>query len=306
MGLISRVSSRTYRYTLEKMLGQKALSFGLAGTQSVRYSSGRLKELGIRIKSVTNIAKITKTMNMISSAKYAKASKQLDSIRGFAAAGAGAVNSLTNQEGYVAPEGKHLIVVSSSDRGLCGALHTNIGKAALEVAQEKGAGNYAFVAVGEKSVAFLKASKELDNIIIKCSEVGRNDPTFAECAALAQTILENDYDWSSGTMLYNHHKSAMTQIITPVSLAPQAGLEVYDSVDGSVIQNFVEYSLAATLYGCIKENYTSEQAARMIAMDGATKNANEMIDRMKLSFNRLRQAVITTELCEIIAGMSAL
>jgi len=294
------------------MLGQKALSFGLAGTQSVRYSSGRLKELGIRIKSVTNIAKITKTMNMISSAKYAKASKQLDSIRGFAAAGAGAVNSLTSQEGYVAPEGKHLIVISSSDRGLCGALHTNIGKAALEVAQEKGAGNYAFVAVGEKSVAFLKASKELDNIIIKCSEVGRNDPTFAECAALAQTILENDYDWSSGTMLYNHHKSAMTQIITPVSLASQAGLEsspgleVYDSVDGSVIQNFVEYSLAATLYGCIKENYTSEQAARMIAMDGATKNANEMIDRMKLQFNRLRQAVITTELCEIIAGMSAL
>merc|ERR1719242_2598754 len=217
---------------------------------------------------------------MISSAKYAKASKQLDSIRGFAAAGAGAVNSLTSQEGYVAPEGKHLIVISSSDRGLCGALH--------------------------------KASKEIDNVIIKCSEVGRNDPTFAECAALAQTILENGYDWSSGTMLYNHHKSAMTQIITPVSLASQAGLEsspgleVYDSVDGSVIQNFVEYSLAATLYGCIKENYTSEQAARMIAMDGATKNANEMIDRMKLQFNRLRQAVITTELCEIIAGMSAL
>lgn len=296
------------------MLSNKAgaLAFGLAGQQSVRYSSGRLKELGIRIKSVKNIQKITKTMNMISSAKYAKAAKQLSGVRGFAAAGAGAVNSLTAQEGYTAPAGNHLIVVSSSDRGLCGALHTNICKAALETAQEKGAGNYAYVACGEKAFLALRAMKEVDNIVIKCTEVGRNDPTFAECAALAQTILEHDYEWAAGTVLYNHHKSAMTQEIKPVGIASlngletSPGIEVYDSVDASVMQNFVEYSLAATLYGCIKENYCSEQAARMISMDGATKNAGEMIDRMTLMFNRLRQAVITTELCEIIAGMSAL
>lgn len=288
------------------------MAFGLSGQTSVRYSSGRLKELGIRIKSVKNIQKITKTMNMISSAKYAKAAKGLGAIRGFAAAGSGAVSALTSQEGYTAPEGNHLIFISSSDRGLCGALHTNLTKGAMALGAEKGAGNYAYVAIGEKARLFLRAQGELKNVIINCTEVGRNDPTFAECCALAQTVLEHDYQWSSGTVLYNHHKSAMTQVITPISVSSQAGLETspgieaYDSVDGSVIQNFAEYSLAATLYGCIKENYCSEQAARMISMDGATKNAGEMIDRMTLMFNRLRQAVITTELCEIIAGMSAL
>jgi len=294
------------------MFGSKALTFGLAGQQSVRYSSGRLKELGIRIKSVKNIQKITKTMNMISSAKYAKAAKTIGATRGFAVAGSGLINSLTSQEGYVAPAGNHLIMITSSDRGLCGALHTNIVKAGVEIANEKGEGNFAFVAIGEKARLALRANGQLKNVIINCTEVGRNDPTFAECAALAQTILEHDYNWASGSCLYNHHKSAMTQIITPQAVSSQeglesaAGIEAYDSVDASVIQNFSEFALASALYGCIKENYCSEQAARMISMDGATKNAGEMIDRMTLMFNRLRQAVITTELCEIIAGMSAL
>jgi len=285
--------------------GMKVAS--LAGQTSVRNSSGRLKELGIRIKSVTNIQKITKTMNMISSAKYAKAAKALPAIRGFREAGAGAVASLTEKS--AAPAGRHLIFVCSSDRGLCGALHTNTARAAIALRQEKDDAKY--IVIGEKCRVALRSMKELEHAIVTVGEVGRNDPSFADCAAIAQTALEGD-EWASGTVLYNHHKSAMTQEITPVAVASTAGLEAsegitaYDSVDSDVIQNFAEFALASTLYGCIKENYTSEQAARMISMDGATKNAGDMIDRMTLQFNRLRQAVITTELCEIIAGMSAL
>merc|ERR1711976_1034412 len=245
----------------------------LAGTQSVRHSSGKLKELGIRIKSVNNIKKITKTMNMISAAKYAKAAKQLPAIRGFREAGAGAVVALNKDA--PAASGTHLIFVCSSDRGLCGALHTNMSRAAKEIREEKGAdGKY--IVIGEK----------------------------------ARVALENE--WNGGVIMYNFHKSAMTQEIEQVPVASVAGLEAapgitqYDSVDEDVIQNFSEFALAASLYGCLKENYAPEQAARMIAMDGATKNAGEMIDKMTLQFNRLRQAVITTELCEIIAGMSAL
>merc|ERR1712018_500370 len=100
----------------------------------------------------------------------------------------------------------------------------------------------------------------------------------------------------------------MTQKITAQGVASlegfqaMPGIELYDSVDGDVMTSFTEFALASTLYGCIKEGYASEQAARMVAMDGATKNAGEMIEKMQLAFNRMRQAVITTELCEIIAG----
>lgn len=288
------------------MLGSKALSFTLAGTQSVRNSSGKLKELGIRIRSVNNIKKITKTMNMISAAKYAKAAKQLEAIRGFRQAGAGAVTAL--QKDQPLPEGDHLIFVCSSDRGLCGALHTNMVRAAVAHAEEIGA-NAKFVAVGEKARIALRSMKQEENTVLAVADVGRNDPTFADCAAIAEAAGS---DWKSGVVMYNYHKSAMTQEIEMVPVASIDGLEaapgisLYDSVDQDVIQNFSEYALAATLYGCLKENYASEQAARMISMDGATKNAGEMIDRMTLQFNRLRQAVITTELCEIIAGMSAL
>jgi len=290
------------------MLGARALGFTLAGSQSVRHSSGKLKELGIRIKSVHNIRKITKTMNMISAAKYAKAAKQLDAIRGFREAGAGAVTALS--EGQPVPEGQHLIFICSSDRGLCGALHTNMVRAAVEVRGEIG-DHAKFVAVGEKARIALKSMKQTDNIVLSVADVGRNDPTFADCAAIAQAAMDGE-EWKSGTIMYNYHKSAMTQEISkvPVStvegLEAAAGIHAYDSVDGDVIQNFAEFALAASLYGCLKENYASEQAARMISMDGATKNAGEMIDKMTLQFNRLRQAVITTELCEIIAGMSAL
>jgi len=288
------------------MLGAK-VGMTLAGTQSVRNSSGKLKELGIRIRSVNNIKKITKTMNMISAAKYAKAAKNLPAVRGFREAGAGAVIALN--EGQEAPSGTHLLIVCSSDRGLCGALHTNMSRAAKAIREEKGEdGKY--IVVGEKARIALRSMGETPYVLASVADVGRDEPTFADCAAIAQVALENE--WNGGSIYFNFHKSAMTQEIESVPVASVAGLASapaitkYDSVDEDVIQNFSEFALAASLYGCLKENYASEQAARMISMDGATKNAGEMIDKMTLQFNRLRQAVITTELCEIIAGMSAL
>merc|ERR1712203_343351 len=184
------------------MFQRQALNYALAGTQSVRYSSGKLKELGIRIKSVTNIQKITKTMNMISAAKYAKASKELDSARSFGAAGAGAANAVTMSEDA---GGKRVLILASSDRGLCGALNS-------------------------------------------------------------------DFQWSNGTIFYNFHKSAMTQEIETMNVASEGGLasagdiEAFDSVDADVLKNYAEFSLACTLYGAVKENFISEQAARMISM----------------------------------------
>merc|ERR1711879_690340 len=147
-----------------------------------------------------------KTMNMISAAKYAKAAKQLPAIRGFREAGAGAVTAL-NQDAPAA-EGQHVIFVCSSDRGLCGALHTNMARAAKEIREEKG-DNCKYIVIGEKCRISLRSMGEVDHVIASVADVGRTDPTFADCAAIAQVALENE--WSSGTILYNFHKSAMTQ-----------------------------------------------------------------------------------------------
>merc|ERR1739848_28812 len=312
MGLISRVSSRTYRglkTRLSTMLGTGMKVATLAGQTSVRNSSGRLKELGIRIKSVTNIQKITKTMNMISAAKYAKAAKELEATRAFGNAGAGVTKALASED--AAPvEGGQLIILASSDRGLCGALHTNLARAAAE--KMKSTQNGKYICIGDKATISLKAMKEQDKFAITCKEVCRNKPNFGEAALVAQAALEHDFDWKSGTIFYNFHKSAMTQEILELGVSSEEGLtslhgiEAYDSVDEDVVKSFAEFAFASTLFGALKENYISEQAARMISMDGATKNAGDMIEKMTLQYNRLRQAVITTELCEIIAGMAAL
>lgn len=291
------------------MFQRHALAFTLAGTTPARHSSGKLKELGIRIRSVTNIQKITKTMNMISSAKYAKAVKELESARSFGAAGAGAVKTLTADAAPSA--GNHVIIISSSDRGLCGALHTNLCRAAVALAKDKG-GKVKFVVLGDKARIALKSMGQEKQILISAKDICRNPPTFADTSAVAEELLNSNFDWQGGTIIYNHHKSAMTQVITELAVSSEAGLaeaegiDLYDSVDEDVIKNYSEFALATTLYGAVKENYISEQSARMISMDGAAKNAGEMISKMTLSFNRLRQAVITTELCEIIAGMAAL
>lgn len=289
------------------MFAKQALTYSLAGTNSVRNSSGKLKELGIRIKSVTNIQKITKTMNMISAAKYAKAAKELDSARSFGAAGAGAANAVEME----AAEGKRVLILASSDRGLCGALHSNLARAAAAESRAN-PGSCKYVVLGEKARITLKSMGEEKDFLITASEICRNPPTFADTSAVAEELLNSDYDWSSGTIFYNFHKSAMTQEISEINVASEAGLatakgiEAFDSVDSDVLKNYAEFSLACTLFGAVKENFISEQAARMISMDGASKNAGDMIDKMTLTYNRLRQAVITTELCEIIAGMAAL
>merc|ERR1712000_111005 len=94
-------------------------------------------------------------------------------------------------------------------------------------------------------------------------------------------LLNSDFQWSNGTIFYNFHKSAMTQEIETMSVASEEGLagatgiEAFDSVDADVLKNYAEFSLACTLYGAVKENFISEQAARMISMDGASKNAGD-------------------------------
>jgi F-type H+-transporting ATPase subunit gamma len=276
----------------------------------VRHSSGKLKELGIRLKAVKNIQKITKTMKMISAAKFAQASKSIIPARAY---GEGALSVYEKAE--ITPSGNAqqlLYVAVASDRGLCGALHSNIARAVKEDMTTLPEGTVAkVVTLGEKAKAAI-ANTHSGSMLMECKELGRVPPSFQDAAAIGEELLTTDFDFKEGKIAFNYFKSAMTQIIKMQPIIPTEvmmdapSMTVYDSVDEEVIRSFQEFQLANTLFYTMKENYTSEQGARMISMDGATKNAGEMIDRMSLLYNRTRQAVITTELIEIISGMTAL
>jgi len=276
----------------------------------VRHSSGKLKELGIRLKAVTNIQKITKTMKMISAAKFAQASKSIIPARAY---GEGALSVYEKANIVPSTSAQQLLyVVVASDRGLCGALHSNIARAVKEDMATLPEGTEAkIVTLGEKAKAAV-ANTHSNSMLMECKELGRVPPSFQDAAAIGEELLTTDFDYKEGKIAYNYFKSAMTQIIKMQPIIPTEvmmdapSMTVYDSVDEDVVRSFQEFQLANTVFYTMKENYTSEQGARMISMDGATKNAGEMIDRMSLLYNRTRQAVITTELIEIISGMTAL
>jgi F-type H+-transporting ATPase subunit gamma len=137
-------------------------------------------------------------------------------------------------------------------------------------------------------------------------------PTFLDAAKLANEIMNLGYEFTDGKIIYNKFKSVVSYSaqnmplysLKSVESAPK--LAVYDSIDSDVLSSYMEFSLASLLFYAMKENACSEQSSRMTAMDNASKNAGEMIDKLTLTFNRTRQAVITRELIEIISGAAAL
>lgn len=137
-------------------------------------------------------------------------------------------------------------------------------------------------------------------------------PTFLDAAKLANEIINCGYDYTDGKIVYNKFRTVVSYkvsdlpIFSPKTVESAAKLPVYDSLDADVIQNYLEFSMASMLFYTMKESACSEQSSRMTSMDNATKNAGEMIDKLTLTFNRTRQAVITRELIEIISGAAAL
>ncbi|KAB0803922.1 hypothetical protein PPYR_00892 [Photinus pyralis] len=268
-----------------------------------------LKAISIRLKSVKNIQKITQSMKMVSAAKYSRAERDLKQAR---PVGEGAKMFYERAEVEpLAEKPQKLYIAITSDRGLCGAVHTNICRQIRTILNGPDAENIKIVCVGDKSKAILQRTFG-KHIILSVNDIGRLPPTFADASRLAAAILQSGYEFSSGKIFYNRFKSVVSYATTDlpvfslatIQAAPK--LSIYDSLDDEVIQSYLEFSLAALLYYTLKESACSEQSSRMTAMDNASKNAGEMIDKLTLTFNRTRQAVITRELIEIISGASAL
>jgi F-type H+-transporting ATPase subunit gamma len=269
-----------------------------------------LKDISVRLKSVKNIQKITQSMKMVAAAKYAQAERGLKPARPY---GEGAQKfyescELTTEEKKPA----HLMIVMTSDRGLCGAVHSSINKLVRRDMEHKPNDvDYKIICVGDKAKVVLQRTYGKD-ILMSINEIGKKPPTFEDAAILAQAVMDSGYDYSQGDIYYNRFRTVVSYdskklpIFSVDSMGAAEKLSMYDNLDGEVIQSYMEYSLVSLLYYVLKEASCSEQSARMTAMDSASKNAGEMIDKLTLHFNRTRQAVITRELIEIISGAAAL
>lgn len=266
-----------------------------------------LKAIQIRLKSVKNIQKITQSMKMVSAAKYARAERDLKQARPY---GIGAQQFYEKAEvASKEEEPKKLYIAITSDRGLCGAVHTGVARSIRgDLTSDP---NIKVICVGDKSRAILQRLFG-KNIEMVCNEIGRLPPTFLDAAKLTNAILNLGYEYTEGKIIYNKFKSVVSYAVADMPIFSVKAVEsaeklpVYDSLDSDVIQNYLEFSLASMLFYAMKEGACSEQSSRMTAMDNASKNAGEMIDKLTLTFNRTRQAVITRELIEIISGASAL
>ncbi|XP_068163090.1 ATP synthase subunit gamma, mitochondrial isoform X3 [Antennarius striatus] len=270
-----------------------------------------LKDITIRLKSIKNIQKITKSMKMVAAAKYARAERQLKPARIY---GNGAL--ALYEKADIKPEEKstkHLIVGVTSDRGLCGAIHSGVAKvikSQIGALSEAGK-EVKVINVGDKLRGLLHRTHG-NHIIMNCKEIGRKPPSFGDASIVATELLNSGYEFDEGTVIFNRFRSVISYktdqkpLFSTDAVANAETMSIYDDIDADVLRNYQEFALVNIIYLAFRESSTSEQSARMTAMDSASKNASEMIDKLTLTFNRTRQAVITKELIEIISGAAAL
>jgi len=288
-----------------------------------------LKELKGRINSVKSTQKITKAKQMVAAAKLRKAQANAEAARPYAARLAAVMGSLAGKvvvsassPKLLAGTGKdqvHLLVVANSDKGLAGAFNSNIVKAALVTARslEAEGKTVLFYLVGRKGRAVIRRAYP-KAILAMFDTTDVREPGYAEAERIADELvaLYEDGKFDVAHLFFSKFKSALQQDPTEQQIMPVPAPEVAAAETGAVVdyEPDEEEILAALLprylktqiFGALLENMASEQGASMTAMDNATRNAGDLINKLTIQYNRSRQAAITTELIEIIAGAEAL
>jgi len=290
-----------------------------------------LKALKNRISSVKSTQKITKAMKMVAAAKLRRAQMAAEAGRPYAERLNGVMASLAskvavgpNSPKLLAGTGsdqKHLLVVATSERGLAGAFNTNIVRAARLKAEELIAQgkDVRFYLIGKKGRAVLQRLYP-GKIVHQVDQSHIKNVAFADAHQVAEDLIARfeagEYDVAH--LFFAKFQSALVQIptelqIIPVSLpandsqAPSDGAAVeYEPDEEAILAELLPRNIAIQLFRAMLENAASEQGSRMNAMDNATRNAGDMINRLSIQYNRTRQAAITTELVEIISGAEAL
>ena len=288
-----------------------------------------LKDLKNRIGSVKSTQKITSAMKMVAAAKLRKAQEQAIASRPYCSSMEKIVSSLASKLIDNAPEllkgkkeiKKQLLVVFSADRGLCGGFNGSISRAVkLEVKKSKDLGiETKLLFVGRKSADTLK--KDFQQHIVEIVTGNSTNPNYSDALSISSKIVDlyQRDEFGSCKIIFNKFVSAITQEVTLKSLIPietnnedvsnnnqVSSVYEYEPSEEVILEELLNKNIATQLFSAQMESTASELAARMTAMDNATRNAGDLIDRLTLQYNRTRQAFITKELIEIISGAEAL
>jgi F-type H+-transporting ATPase subunit gamma len=299
-----------------------------------------LKSLKTRIYSVKSTQKITKAMKMVAAAKLRKARERAEKARIYTIktnqamahllenSNKNSINPLItgrlNEMGQCI-DNKHLIICAAGDRGLCGAFNSSIIKATkIEIKKNEALGkNVKVITIGKKAYEVLKHSFE-DYIIENFDLSKQSTASFKSSEVVTARIIDffNTQEVDTASIIFNTFVSVISQKTTVKQLIPieiDSTHNVQTEVNSNAVKNIYEYepkqyvilnslaprSIAIQIFSAMLENAASEQGARMTAMDSATRNAGEMIQKLSLQYNRTRQANITKELIEIISGAEA-
>ncbi|MDC0388899.1 ATP synthase F1 subunit gamma [Flavobacteriaceae bacterium] len=279
-----------------------------------------LKEIRIRIGSVSSTMQITSAMKMVSAAKLKKAQDAITAMRPYSNKLSELMNSFSGSSedksfSLKRKINKVLIVAISSNRGLCGAFNANIFK---EVNNLKSKPEYK-----NSEIHFLTIGKKINDSLSKTEKVIKNESELFDnlnyqnvssiCENLMTYYLSHEYDHIE--LVYNSFKNAATQIIKSEQFLPIPVSESNDSLkmdyifepsQESIVNTLIPKSLKMQLFKAVRDSFASEHGARMTAMHKATDNASELRDELKLTYNKARQASITNEILEIVGGAEAL
>ncbi|KAF8909701.1 ATPase, F1 complex, gamma subunit domain-containing protein [Gymnopilus junonius] len=275
-----------------------------------------LREIELRLKSVRNIEKITKSMKMIASTKLAKAQRAMEAGKQYGIANKEVFEHVPSDK----PTPNKLFIVVSSDKGLCGGIHSSVSKAtrrAVANAEDSPLAAAApndsqvsadspIMVIGDKSKAQLHRALG-GNLRLTFNQIGRDIPTFADAATVADLITQSGVQYDAVVLVYNKfvsaisYESASVQVKGAEALKESSSFSVYENEDDAT-KDLAEFSLANAIYAALVEGHACEQSARRNAMDNASKNASDMISSLQMQYNRGRQAAITNELVDIITG----
>lgn len=261
----------------------------------------------MRLKSIKNIEKITKTMKIVASTRLNKATKAMTSSRVYQESDLDFFKTAET----AATEGteKTLIVAITSDKGLCGSIHSQMGKAVR--AKIASTANSDIVTIGDKiKTQVLRVAPE--NLLLSFNGVGKETPSFNEASLIVDEISKLG-EYSEVVILYNKFTSSVSfapsaaSVFSQEAIDASAKLSVFDiEDDNGTTEVLSKIALTNAIFAGMAEGYASEVSARRNAMDNASKNAGDMINKYSILYNRTRQAVITNELVDIITGASSL
>ncbi|HOU30154.1 MAG TPA: ATP synthase F1 subunit gamma [Bacteroidales bacterium] len=289
-----------------------------------------LKAIRLRINSVKSTRQITSAMKMVAAAKLRKAQDKILRLRPYAGKLneilVGLTESLANTEedniyGRKSEPEKILIVVITSNRGLCGSFNSNVIRETRRVIYEDyyeqyKNGNLWFIAIGKKGYDFLRKQKL--NILEEANDLV-NNLTFEKSVPLATRIMEHFVSgrFDRVRIIYNQFKNAAVQILTNESFLPVETKTtekkihpvvdyIYEPTKEEIIKDLIPRTLKIQFYKAILDSFVAEHGARMTAMHKATDNATELIKDLTLQYNKARQAAITNQILEVVTGAEAL